>query len=409
MIFMTMSEHDSKVLLNRISVKARGLTAQRSGHGRRALLSIAGFVLPAFAGSQQIPPPVQLQVPSPEFRSLASEAAEARQNNNVPRAVQLYRQALTLDPDWPDGWWYLGLFAYSSSQYTSASDDLTHYLQLVPKAGPAFAMRGLCEFEFGDYNSSLSDIRHAVALGAVNNSHNQQILLFHEAILLTRASRFEEALSVLETLAGASPPDSQLLTAIGLAGLRIPILPAQAVAAQRQPAIAAGQAAWSYFKGQPEDAENAFAALFSQYPSLTDAHYFYAYLLFAHSPANAIPQLRQELRLDPNNVSALILMAWCDVLDGDDYDALPYARLAAQLAPSRFMAQLDLGRALVGSDDVSEGLHHLLEAQKLQPDSLEVHLGLAIAYAKSDQPLLARRERLTALAISGSNPVYGRQ
>jgi tetratricopeptide (TPR) repeat protein len=369
----------------------------------------AALLFPAFACSQQIQDPRQSQDQLPEFRALQAQAADARQENKVTLALQLYREALTLNPKWPDGWWYLGQLSYASSQFTAASDDLTRYLQLVPNAGPAFAMRGLCEFELRDFNSSLSDIQRAVALGAGNNSRNRQILLFHEAILLTHASRFEEALASLQILARVSPPDSQLLTAIGLAGLRIPIFPAQALPAQQQPAVAAGQAAWSWFNGHAEDAARGFSALFSQFPTLTDAHYFYAYLLFGHSSQDAIPQLRSELLLDPNNVSALILMAWCQILDGYDYEALPYARLAAQLAPSRFMSQLDLGRALVDSDAVSEGLQHLLEARKLQPDSLEVHLGLAIAYAKSGQPALARSERLTALALSGRNPVYGQQ
>ena len=409
MIFVTMFGRERKILLNGSMPQARRRAARPGVFQGTTLLLAGTLLLPVVAGSQQVPAPGQARDPSPEIRSLEAEAAEARRDNDIPRAAQLYRRALALDPEWSSGWWYLGQLAYSSNQYTSASDDLTHYLQLAPNAGPAFAMRGLCEFEFGDYSSSLSDIQHAVALGAANNSHNQQILLFHEAILLTHASRFQEALSVLQTLAHASPPSGPLLLAMGLAGLRIPILPAQAVPAQQQPVVAAGQAAWSYINEQPEDAAKAFGALFSQYPGLTDAHYFYAYLLFGHSPQDAIPQLDQELHLDPNNVSALILMAWCEILDGYDYDALPYARLAAQLAPSRFMAQLDLGRALVGSDDVSEGLQHLIEAQKLQPNSLEVHLGLAIAYAKSDQPVLARRERLTALALSGRSPVYGKQ
>lgn len=374
-----------------------------------SLVLVAALLAPAFALSQQPRPPSQPQDQANDFRALATQADQARQENNAPLAADLYRRALALNPSWPDGWWYLGQLAYAASQFTSASDDLTRYLQLVPNAAPALAMRGLCEFEFHDYASSLSDIQHALALGAANDSHNRQILLFHEALLLTRASRFEEALAALQTLARASPPDSQLLTAIGLAGLRIPVLVSQSVPMQQQPAAAAGQAAWSFFNGHQDDAASGFSLLFSMYPTLTDAHYFYAWLLFAHSPAEAIPQLRQELSLDPNNVSALILMAWCDILDGYYDDALPYAQLAAQLAPSRFMAQLDLGRALVGSDRVGEGLQHLILAQKLQSDSLEVHLGLAIAYAKSGQPALARQERLTALVLSSRTPVYGRQ
>ncbi len=64
----------------------------------------------------------------------------------------------------------------------------------LPNAAPALAMRGLCEFEIGDYEPSLKDIQRALALGAANQPRNEKILRYHEALLLTRTGRFEDAL-----------------------------------------------------------------------------------------------------------------------------------------------------------------------------------------------------------------------
>lgn len=383
---------------------------------RLTTILAAALLLPAFVpvlaaaqqspASQPGPASTTDAAQSPAFSALVSQAADARNQGNLPQAIQLYNQALQLNPSWSPGWWYIGLLSYSANQYGQAIDAFTHYLQAMPKAAPAYALRGLCEYESADYDSALSDIQHAISLGAANNSRNGQILRFHEAVLLIRAARFEEALGSLQKLAATAPSDPHLLTAIGLAGLRIPIFPSQASPQQQQEALAAGQAAWPYLSKHKNDPQG-FNTLFATYPTLVNAHYFYAYLLFAHDPANSIAPLRQELQLDPNNVAALMLMAWSEILGGHDYTALPYARQAVQLDPTQFLAQLDLGRALVGSGYVSQGLPHLLKAKDLQPDNLEVHIGLAIAYAKSSQPALARRERLQALAISNRNPLYG--
>jgi tetratricopeptide (TPR) repeat protein len=365
-------------------------------------------LVPARAAAQQSPAAQASSdtAPAPAFAALVAQAADARNQGNLPQAVQLYSQALQLNPGWAPGWWYIGLLSYSANQYSQAIDAFSHYIQFMPKAAPAYALRGLCEYGTADYDSALNDIQQAVSLGAANNSRNGEILLFHEAILLTRASRYVEAMGVFQKLAATAPSDPHLLTAIGLAGLRIPILPAQASPQQQQEALAAGQAAWPYLSKHKNDPQG-FDTLFATYPALVNAHYFYAYLLFGHDPANAIAPLREELQLDPNNVAALMLMAWCQILDGHDYTALPYARQAVQLDPSLFLAQLDLGRALVGSGYVAEGLPHLLKAQQLQPGNLEVHIGLAIAYAKSSQPSLARSERLKALAVADRAPLYG--
>ena len=44
---------------------------------------------------------------SQDFGSLA-RAAQAAIDTNPAQAAELYRKALALKPDWPEGWFYLG-------------------------------------------------------------------------------------------------------------------------------------------------------------------------------------------------------------------------------------------------------------------------------------------------------------
>lgn len=361
---------------------------------------LAAVLLVPLVAAQQTAPPGA-------FDALVSQAAAARNQNDAPRAAALYHQALTLKPQWPDGWWYLGLIDYSANDYPSATDALTHYLALVPSSGPAFALRGLCEFGSADYTPSLEDIEKAISLGAGNDPRNQQILRYHEALLLARASRFEDALSVYQLLARTAPPDPELVAAIGLAGLREAKLPAEASASDQEMAAAAGQAAWSFIAGDHGAAAKSFAAFFSRYPSTANAHYFYAYLLFGHEPDAAVAQLQQELHLDADNVPSLTLLAWADILANDPAAALPWARRAESLDADLFMSQLVLGRALVGTGSIPDGISHLQQALRIDPTNVEVHIGLAIAWSKSGERDLARAERRRSLVMTQPASVSG--
>src|SRR6266496_3117806 len=160
----------------------------------------------------------------------------------------LNRQALRLNSHWSDGWWFLGSLQYGSGAYDDARDALSHYLDLTPNAAPALAMRGLCEFETGNYLEALKDIQVALALGAANQPRNEKILRYHEALLLTRTGRFEDALRSYAFFAHDEDSNPELLLALGLAGLRIPLLPKDVKAAQQELYISAGKATFDFMK-----------------------------------------------------------------------------------------------------------------------------------------------------------------
>src|SRR5437762_503517 len=96
-----------------------------------------------------------------DFDGLAAQAAMAREQNDVPRAIELYTQAVQRKPDWSEGLWFLGSLQYGTGDYAPARDVLTRFITLNPNAAPALALRGLCEFETGEYAQSLADIQRA--------------------------------------------------------------------------------------------------------------------------------------------------------------------------------------------------------------------------------------------------------
>jgi tetratricopeptide (TPR) repeat protein len=334
------------------------------------------------------------------FSDVASKAAAARDAHDTPGAMELYRQALKLNSQWSDGWWFLGSLQYGAGDYSAATGALTHYLDLTPNAAPALAMRGLCEFESAEYGKSLSDIQRALALGAANQPRNEKILRYHESLLLTRTGRFEDALRSFAFFTHETDPNPELLLAIGLAGLRTPLLPKELKADQRDLYLNAGNAAFDFMKGDKEAANTEFQRLFQRIPPVPNAHYLYGFLLYASDPDEAVIEFQKEREANPSNTAAEVMLAWIPLLQNHGSEALPYAQKAAAEDPTLASAQLVLGRALSETGDMKHAVEHLEKTAQLQPDNLEVHLALAKAYSKSGRKEDARRERLLCLEMT---------
>ena len=345
--------------------------------------------------------------------ALAAQADAARRTGDIPRAIDLYTQALRDNPSWPDGWWYLGQMHYAANDYAQAVDAFTHYLDLAPNAGPATALRGLCEFEIGQYDESLRDIQRALALGAADDTRNAQILHYHQTLLLTRLGRFEEALTAAKTFAKQHLSNPDLDVALGLAALRIPQLPANLGDAQREECAMAGHAVYLLQSGDMPAADDALQQFFARYPNTANVHYTWGYLLYPTDQDAAIGEFRREVAVDPQNSVAHSMLAWALLMDDDPAAALPEARQAAAEAPALPLAQLSLGRALLETGDVKGSLPVLEAALRVDPANLEVHLALARAYSESGREEDARRERLACLKMTEPSakqtPAMGQQ
>lgn len=346
------------------------------------------------------------QSPAPSgFDELTARASAARDANDLPQAVALYRQGLQLNPQWKDGWWILGLLQYRMDAYAEAQDALTHYIDSTPQATAALALRGLCEYETADYDKSLQDIQASLALGAGNKERNESILRFHQAILLARSGRFEDALTAYGFFARQDAPAPELLEGIGLAGLRRPLLPKEVPSSEQAIYLAAGDAAFRFMSGDLVGASQSFHAFFDRFPTAANAHYLYGYLLFATDPDQAIDQFKREIQVAPTNASALSMLAWASLLTNQPAAALPYATRAVQQAPLLPVAQLALGRSMVETGDVKGGTEHLEKALRLDPGNLQVHLALARAYSEAGRAHDARRERQLCLQLTSSQAV----
>ncbi len=335
------------------------------------------------------PPPA----PPATFEALAARAAAARDAERVDEAAELYRQAVRARPSWAEGWWYLGTLSYDADRYTEARAAFERVAALKPKAGPGLAMLGLCEFRLKDYANALEHIEQARSYGLGEDEELVRVARYHSAILQTRFGRPDNALRILNWLARAGAASPDLFDALGLAVLRMAMLPAEIPENKRELVRLAGRAQAQAANRDRVAAGKLFADLAAEYPNEPGVHYSYGVFLLAEDGSRALAEFQRELSISPKDVPTRLQIAF-ECLRRAEYKAgLPYAEEAVKLAPESFAARNALGRLLMGDEQVGRAIQELEEGVKLAPDSPETRFALAQAYGLAGRKQDAGRER----------------
>jgi predicted Zn-dependent protease len=277
------------------------------------------------------------------FETLAARAASAREAGQTDEAIRSYRAAVEVRPSWDEGWWYLGTLLYDSDHFEEAIPALRRVVTLQPKAGPAWAFLGLSEFETGDYRDSLVSLRTAHEIGFSENPDVEKVALYHLGLLLNLNGRFEEATDLLAGAFGPSHFTDQIKSALGLALLRVPILPAQVDPSKDALVHAAGETAVLLTNHEIAAASRNFEQMLRDYPDTPYLHYQYGLILAAASRyPEAELQLREETRITPN--SAAVYQALAQVLQAQNKreDSTAAAKRAQEL--THLPGEIDAGQ-----------------------------------------------------------------
>ena len=274
-----------------------------------ALATAAALVFAGPAARAQPARPAST-VQAAEFESLASRADAARVAGRLDEADGLYREALRLRPGWAPGWGHVGTMAYERDRFSECREAFRRLVALEPKAGPAWALRGLCEFGLQAYPAARRSLDQATLYGGLAQATLLPVVLYHQSLLRILASEFEAAIPPLSELASASPETTELVTACGLLLLRRPLLPAAVPASERELVERAGRAHCSYLGRRPEEARARYQQLLARYPTEEHLHYGYGQLLAQQTDVAAADQFRKEIELHPGHVLAHLELAF---------------------------------------------------------------------------------------------------
>jgi len=334
------------------------------------------------------------EVKSPEFAELANQATAAQQAGRTDDAIRFYQSALKLRPEWEEGWANLGTLYFSSAQYADAIPALKTSVGLNPRRSDAWALLGLSEFERKDYQNSLLHLTRAQELGLAGNAAAVRIARYHIAALLNLNGEFEKAMDLLISEVGPGPAADKINLALGLALLRIPLLPDQITADKTRLIQSAGEAAALLSESRYDRAFPILQQMLGENPDTPYLHYAYGSALASLSRYDeAEVQLREETRINPTTALPYIRMASIALLLHRPKDALPSGERAVTLAPQSAEAHYVLGRVMIEMGEAGQAVKELESASKLAPNSPEVHFNLARAYSKAKLPEQAEKER----------------
>ena len=341
----------------------------------------------------QTPPPQTSAKSDADFDRFVKLAEEARLSERFEDAVSLYGEALKLRPKWAEGWWYVGAIFYQKDLYPQARDAFINLAALEPNRGPAWAMLGLCQFQTGDYEKSVMSLQRARAQGVNDDSELASVVRYHTALLYVHFELFESAYEVLTEFMRVGNDSPKIIEAFGVTILRMPYLPKEIPAAQREKILIAGQAGYNMAARRQPQARAAFDMLLTRYPNDPNIHYPFAVFMLAQDADVALQEFKRELEISPQHFPAMVQMAF-EYLKRDQFnDALPLAEKAVQLAPKLYAARNVLGRVLLELGQVDRSIQELEEGVKLAPSSPEMHFALARAYTRAGRKQEAARER----------------
>jgi predicted Zn-dependent protease len=327
------------------------------------------------------------------FDQLSQAAARARDDDRADDAVQLYKQALALRPNWKEGLWNLGRLLYSKNQFAESRDVLRRFVAFDPEPGLAWALLGMSEFQTRDYSRSFDHLERATAQGVGDRKDIAQSIFYLVAALQTRFEQYDESMVLLLAMVKSGQEPGPLTEPIGLAALRLPFLPSEIPPDRHQMIRTAGEATLALEVQRTDEAERLFADLVVTYPNEPGVHFLYGAILLDLRPEDGIRELKKELEVSPSNVSARLRLAEEYLKEQRPSLALPLAQDSIKLEPNRGPAHMMLGEVLVANGDLDAGIRELETARNQSPQTLRIHWDLLRAYGSAGRSDDARREK----------------
>jgi tetratricopeptide (TPR) repeat protein len=228
----------------------------------------------------------------------------------------------------------------------------------------------------------------------VGNADLEHVAAYQSSLIMIQKGEFEVAQGSLVKIARAGVDDPDLVTAFGLAALRLAVKPDQVDPAQRSLVDRVGQIELRSLHTPDTEAMTAYRNLLTEMPTTPGVHYAYGnFLISAGRYDEGIEQMQNEIEISPRDPMAPLQIAMTELRINQPDAALPYAEKAVALAPKLFAAHYALGWTLYHLGQNDRAIPELEQVVKLAPDSLQGHYALSVAYARADRKADAARER----------------
>jgi tetratricopeptide (TPR) repeat protein len=324
-----------------------------------------------------------------DIDALQRLAQQEGESGKTAEAIRDYQRALKLRPGWKEGWWNLGALQYSANQFAEARDTLQQVVEFAPDLGVAWSLLGLSEFEIKDFTDSQIHLEKALSLGIRDDAEVERVSSYHLGLLLVRMGKFERASDLLLKTFDGGEISEQVKIALGLATLRIALLPEELDPSQEALVLAAGALA-----SEGTEALDRFPSVLQTYPDTPYMHYAYGLSLAkAAHDKKAIEIMREEATISPESPLPWIEISRLQLRLGDVKEALIAAQKAVTFGPTNKMAHERLAAALKIAGDARRAA-----GEEALADNLT-----AVQEAP-EQRLVLRYSNANANALPGASP-----
>lgn len=326
---------------------------------------------------------------------LLRQGIAAQQSGNMQEAIESYRKALALRPDFGQAHANLGAALSAAGQFDAAIDEDKRALGLVPDKVSVRMNLALAYYKKGDWENAAPEFK------AVHDAHpgllTASILFAYCNIKLGRAGDAAEMLLPLEA-ANADNMDFEYvlgyaLTEAGRETEGMPRLEKMAAATHSVDAwVIAGSARLHRreFNVARTDLDAAMA-LNPDFPGLA---------MLAGQARDAMgdteaaqPAFEAALRQNPKDFVANLYLGTMYVKKRDFDHARPLLEMALELQPEMTQAQFQMAKLNAMTGKEVEAAKALEALEKQDPNWLDPHVELAALYYKIHRPEDGQRER----------------
>ena len=319
--------------------------------------------------------------------------------NNYPAAEAYFKKAISLDPNNPDTWLYLGQMDFDMNRMIDAEKALRQCVTLTQDVSrnryqvqKAHFLLGRILMQKGQQNAAHAEMQLARDLANKTLSQDKSKL----AGLMDSAGAQDTPESTPESETTPSPASDPTRSAAlrRVDSLRVQMTPAVADSYNNLGAIAAAGADYAKAVGYFERASE-------WNPSLEGLDYNWGRAAFAGSLfRDAIPPLTRYARAHRNDQGALSVLGISQFMVGKYQDCLRTLNPvigAKDLAPQ---VEFVFAQSLVMTGQVSDGTQRLIALEKAHPEIPDVHRSLGEAFSRQGNTREATEQLNTAIRQS---------
>ncbi|MBI2877843.1 MAG: tetratricopeptide repeat protein [Candidatus Tectomicrobia bacterium] len=303
-------------------------------------------------------------------------------------AVQEYRRAIELKPDYAEAHYHLGAALRDQGNLKGAIEAYRRAIELKPDYTEAHHGLGVALKARGNLKGAIEAYRRAIELKPdyAEAHYHLGIALKDKGNLQGAIEAYRRAIELKPDYAEAHNSLGNLLKARGdLAG---------AIEAYHQAIRSKPGYAWAHYnlgntlraRGDLAGAIDAYRQFIELKPGHAEAHYHLASALKAEGDLEeAIHEYQQVIALQPNHAEAHYELANILRDEGDLDGAIEAYRQATELKPGHAEAHYRLANALKDEGDLDGAIEEYRQVVKLQPNHAEAYHELGVVlYAQGD-------------------------